>query len=311
MEETLESEQTKSSTTETTTSKTTVHAGKRHCGLSKLQKRNPALLVLRGAETGLRIALSSERVSLGRTIDADIVLNDKLISRRHCEVVWDEKCGTFRVIDLDSTNGTIVNNQPITSFEVADGDKIFIGSSILKFVLEDEVDNESGQLFDRLMFQDDLTGLVVPRRFNNDLRVHLQSAKVLAKSIGMLMMDLDGLKKVNDAHGHHVGANSISEVGKIIGVICNDLGEACRYGGDEFVAYLLEVDKQAALEVGEKIRSAVKDHIFRQDDLELRLSISIGLAMFPDDANTAEALTRAADAALYRAKAKGRDVVSD
>ena len=49
----------------------------------------------------------------------------------------------------------------------------------------------------------------------------------------------------------------------------------------------------------------------RQDDLELRLSISIGVAMFPDDANTAEALTRAADAALYRAKAKGRDVVSD
>ncbi len=87
MEETL---QTKSSTTETTTSKTTVHAGKRQCGLSKLQTRNPALLVLRGAETGLRIALSSERLSLGRTIDADIVLNDKLISRRHCEVVWDE-----------------------------------------------------------------------------------------------------------------------------------------------------------------------------------------------------------------------------
>jgi diguanylate cyclase (GGDEF)-like protein len=303
VEETLE--------TETTTSKTTVHDGTRHCGLQKLQKRSPALLVLRGAETGLRIALTSERVSLGRTIDADIVLNDKLISRRHCEVVWDENCGTFRVIDLDSTNGTFVNDRAITSCEVVDGDKIFIGSTILKFVLEDEVDNESGQLFDRLMFQDDLTGLVVPRRFNNDLRVHLQSAKVLAKSVGLLMMDLDGLKQVNDAYGHHVGAASISEVGKIIGVICNDLGEACRYGGDEFVAYLLEVDKRGALEVGEKIRSAVKEHVFRQDDLELRLSISIGVAVFPDDAKTAEALARAADAALYRAKEKGRDRVSD
>jgi two-component system cell cycle response regulator len=161
------------------------------------------------------------------------------------------------------------------------------------------------------MFQDDLTGLVVPRRFNNDLRVHLQSAKVLAKSIGLLMMDLDGLKKVNDAHGHHVGAHSISEVGKIIGAICNDLGEACRYGGDEFVAYLLEVDKVAALDGGEKIRCAVRDHVFRQDDLELRLSISIGVATFPGDGTTADVLTRAADAALYRAKEKGRDVVSD
>ncbi len=297
--------------TETTTSKTTVRNKVMQGGQYKLEKSNPALLVLRGVETGLRISISSERVSLGRTVDADIVLNDKLVSRVHCEVVWDPTCDTFRVIDLDSTNGTFVNNRAITSCEVVDGDKIFIGSTILKFVLEDEVDNESGQLFDKLMFQDDLTGLVVARRFNNDLRVHLQSAKALAKPVALLMMDLDGLKQVNDTHGHPVGAYVIAQTGKVIGEICNELGEACRFGGDEFVAYLLEADKERALQVGRQIRDAVKNQVFEKDGLELRLTISIGVATFPADATKAESLTSAADAALYRAKEKGRDTVSD
>ena len=202
-----------------------------------LDKRIPTLLVLRGAETGLRITIAKDRVTLGRTIDADIVLNDKMISRCHAEIVWDPESGSFGVIDLNSTNGTFLNNRPIERSEIQDGDKLFVGSTILKFVLEDQVESESGQLFDKLMFQDDLTGLVVRRRFDNDLRVHLQSARALGRSVSLLMMDMDGLKKVNDSHGHPVGAFVISEVGKIIGGICNELGQACRYGGDEFIAY--------------------------------------------------------------------------
>ena len=275
-----------------------------------LDKKIPTLLVLRGSETGLRITIAKERVTLGRTIDADIVLNDKMISRCHAEIAWDPECGSFAVIDLDSTNGTIVNNRKIERCEVQDGDKIFLGSTILKFVLEAQVDNESGQIFDKLMFQDDLTGLVVRRRFDNDLRVHLQSARALGRPISVLMMDMDGLKGVNDSHGHPVGAFVISEVGKIIGEVCNPLGQACRYGGDEFIAYLLDVSQEEALMVGESVRDKIRGHQFCKDGLELRLSISIGVATFPRDGGDAEEVTRAADQALYRAKEKGRDTVS-
>ena len=278
--------------------------------LRALDKRIPTLLVLKGADTGLRIAIKNNRVSLGRTIDADIVLNDSLISQCHAEIICDWETGTYTVIDLDSTNGTFVNDRAIDRREVTDGDKIFLGSTILKFTLEDQVESESGQLFDKLMFEDDLTGLVVRRRFDNDLRVHLQSAKALAKPISLLMMDLDGLKQINDTHGHPVGAAVISGAGKLIGGICNQLGQACRYGGDEFIAYLLEVNKDDAVKVAASICEAVRNHAFQKDDLRLKVSISIGAATFPADGMTAEAVAHAADEALYRAKKNGRDGVS-
>ncbi len=275
-----------------------------------LDKKIPTLLVLRGAETGLRIAVKQSRVTLGRTIDADIVLNDRLISRQHAELTIDAESGVYRLVDLGSTNGTFVNDRVIDCCDLTDGDKIFVGSTILKFVLEDEVDSASGELFDKLMFEDDLTGLVVRRRFDNDLRVHLQSARALGKSISLLMMDMDGLKAINDTHGHQVGAFVIAETGKKIGSICNELGQACRYGGDEFIAYLLEVTKDEAAGVAERVCEAVRAHSLQFNDLELYVSISIGVATFPEDATTVETLTKAADAALYRAKGAGRDRVS-
>ena len=276
-----------------------------------LEKKVPTLVVLRGAEAGLRIPLVDESASLGRTIDADIVLHDDLISRRHAKVVHNPKSGSFSLVDLDSTNGTMLNNQRIQQAELRDGDKIFLGSTILKFVLQDDVEVESNELVDRLMFKDDLTGLVVKRRFYNELKMHLQGATTSGASLSVLMMDMDGLKQVNDTHGHAVGAFIISEVGKKIGQLCNATGQACRFGGDEFVAYLRDAPKEDAMQVGEAIRVLIKKTTFERDGLNHRVTISIGVATFPDDARTMEALTEAADQALYRAKGKGRNIVSD
>ena len=276
-----------------------------------LEKKVPTLLVLRGSDAGLRIPLVKESVTMGRTIDSDIVFHDDLISRRHAMIVRDVNAGTYSLVDLDSTNGTAVNSAKVARVELKDGDKIFLGSTILKFVLQDDVESESSELVDRLMFQDDLTGLVVKRRFYNDLKLQIGAAGAGGAALSIFMMDLDGLKKVNDSHGHPVGAFIISEVGKKIGEICNPRGQACRYGGDEFIAYLRETSKEVAFQLGDAICKAIKSHVFEKDALQLRVSISIGVASFPDDGRTLETLTRAADEALYRAKAKGRDRVSD
>jgi diguanylate cyclase (GGDEF)-like protein len=191
-----------------------------------------------------------------------------------------------------------------------DGDKIFVGQTILKFTFEDDVDVESGALVDRFLFEDDLTGLVVKRRFYNELGIRLEIAKSSGSALAVLMMDMDGLKSVNDRHGHSFGAFVISEAGKRIGAICNPLGQACRYGGDEFIAYLTDHDVAAALGIGEAICEVVRGTPFVKDGVELKLSISIGVAAFPDGGNTVEILNRAADEALYRAKDKGRNQVS-
>jgi diguanylate cyclase (GGDEF)-like protein len=276
-----------------------------------LEKKVPTLLVLRGSDAGLRIPLVKESVTMGRTIDSDIVFHDDLISRRHAMIVHDLAAGTYSLVDLDSTNGTAVNSVKVGRVDLKDGDKIFLGSTILKFVLQDDVESESSELVDRLMFQDDLTGLVVKRRFYNDLKLQIGAAGAGGVSLSVFMMDLDGLKKINDSHGHPVGAFIISEVGKKIGDMCNPRGQACRYGGDEFIAYLRETPKTDAFQLGETICKAIKAHVFEKDALQLRVSISIGVAAYPEDGKTLETLTRAADEALYRAKAKGRDRVSD
>ncbi len=278
---------------------------------ARLDKKIPTLLVLKGVDAGLRIPLTKDSLSIGRTVEADLVFHDEQISRRHALISLDAGANAFILTDLGSTNGTFVNDRPVTKCELKDGDKIFVGTTILKFVLQDEVESESGEIVDRLMFQDDLTGLVVKRRFYNELKIQLHYAGVQAKPLSVMMMDMDGLKKINDTHGHPTGAYIISEVGKIIGRICNQSGQACRYGGDEFVAYLLGSSKADAMQIGEAIRVAVKDHVFQKDGNDLRVSISIGVAAFPENGRSLETITKAADEALYRAKAKGRDTVSD
>ena len=276
----------------------------------QLEKKLPTLLVLRGGDTGLRIPLTRDSLTLGRTVESDLVFHDEQISRRHVTISLDPGSGKYSLVDLGSTNGTFLNDRPVTRSELQDGDKIFIGSTILKFVLQDEVESESGELVDRLMFQDDLTGLVVKRRFCSELKIQLDHSRVHEKPLSFFMMDLDGLKKINDTHGHSTGAHIISEAGKIIGNICNKNGQACRYGGDEFIAYSLDLSKLGALELGEAIRKTIKDQVFEKDRVQLRLSISIGVATFPEDGRSPDELSKAADEALYRAKARGRDAVS-
>jgi len=273
-------------------------------------KKLATLFVLRGPDAGLRIPLTKLSVTVGRTLESDLVLDDEQVSRRHAMISHDPATNSYILTDLGSTNGTYVNDRPVTTSELKDGDKIFLGGNILKFVLQDEVDSESGELVDRLLFQDDLTGLVVKRRFYRDLELRILSSSAQNGELSVLMMDMDGLKQINDTHGHMMGAFVISEVGKVLGEMCNRNGQACRYGGDEFIAYLLNAPKAVAIEMGQKICDTVRNQVFVKDSIQVRASISVGVSTFPEDGKTIDVLVRAADEALYRAKGKGRDRVS-
>jgi diguanylate cyclase (GGDEF)-like protein len=109
-----------------------------------------------------------------------------------------------------------------------------------------------------------------------------------------------------------VGAYTISEVGRLIGRVVAPLGNggaACRFGGDEFAAFLPGVDKNGGKVVGEEIRKTVAAHRFEKDGVIVHPTISIGVAAFPVDAKSPDLLMRKADEALYRAKKTGRDRV--
>jgi diguanylate cyclase (GGDEF)-like protein len=236
-------------------------------------------------------------------------LRDGRISRRHCILRFRE--GAYWIEDLGSTNGTQVNGRPITEpYKLSGGDQIFVGCTVIKFTLVDHTEENYLRRMERLVGTDALTGLVAKHRFDAALAEALRTAHMTRRPLSVLMMDMDGLKQVNDTHGHHAGANTISCVGKIIADFFRGRGEACRFGGDEFSAYLPGVDIQHAVSVGEQICEVVRTTSFPFKDIDIRVSISIGVAELLPEIATMEQLLHLADQALYRAKRAGRDRVS-
>jgi two-component system, cell cycle response regulator len=274
--------------------------------------RVPVLIVVHGQEIGRRYLLNEARLLIGRhPRRADLVIEGDLeVSSRHATLILRE--GRYSVEDLGSLNQTILNGARLESETLlADGDKLLIGATILKFTYQDVLDKDFHVQVEKLINIDELTGLIIKRAFDRKLGWALALAEEEGTSLSVLMMDMDGLKRINDSHGHHVGAGTIAEVGHILAGIMKPLGEVTRFGGDEFTAFVRGAAKEEGLAVGEQIRAAVEAHRFEIAGVVVSPTISIGVAALPDDGDEAAELVRAADAALYRAKAAGRNRVSE
>ena len=191
-----------------------------------------------------------------------------------------------------------------------DGEKIFIGETVLRFALADEMDVDFHSEVATLVSTDPLTGLPSKRRFDQAFEFALESASLGASPLGLLMMDMDGVKQINDTHGHLFGAHVIGETGKLIAKVIGAKGEACRFGGDEFSAFLPGHDAAAAIAISETIRKSVETAGFEKDGIPLRPTISIGVACYPEAGTDSLVLVDKADKALYRAKEQGKNRVA-
>jgi len=282
--------------------------------------RRPALVFLRGELMAVPIPLERREVTLGRALDADIRVNDSRASRLHARITTehDESGGEtrYRLKDLGSTNGTILNGRAIDEALLGDGDKFVIGDQLIRFEMLDEIDREFQQQIHRLLVHDELTGLLTSKSFFSELRREAAHAEAESIRFCVLMMDLDHFKEVNDTYGHLVGSETLEEVGLVIKNSLRAGDVAARFGGEEFAAFLLDADYSQALVAAERVRSAIEKHEFpavrRGSDEENRthrMTISIGIAAFPDDAREPIQLVDKADAALYAAKRGGRNRV--
>ena len=139
------------------------------------------------------------------------------------------------------------------------------------------------------------------RRFDEEFNRHVAVALSSKSALTMLMMDMDGLKRINDSYGHPFGAHSITETGKIIKTVMSSKGFASRFGGDEFMAFLPNTPVDKAREIAEEIRRNVERHNYEKDDAKFTLTISIGLAGLKEN-DTPETLIKRADEALYLSK---------
>ena len=162
---------------------------------------------------------------------------------------------------------------------------------------------------ERLAVTDGLTGVFNHRRFQEALEAELLRSERHKRPMGVLMIDVDFFKKVNDAMGHPAGDELLRQLAVALGQDLRQTDLIARYGGEEFGVLLPETTKAEAMQVGERMRAAVEEKVNTGTLWPMRITVSIGVASFPEDGKSPEDLLVAADQALYQAKRQGRNRV--
>jgi diguanylate cyclase (GGDEF)-like protein len=161
---------------------------------------------------------------------------------------------------------------------------------------------ENARLFERvrhLAVSDPLTGLANYRRLLDVLENETERSDRTGRPFSVLLLDLDGLKLINDSYGHLVGSRAICRLADVLRIHCRAIDTAARYGGDEFALVLPESQDEEARRVANRIREVMSN-----DDEPPRLSASIGIATYRGDGERIETLLSEADKDLYAEKAK-------
>lgn len=157
---------------------------------------------------------------------------------------------------------------------------------------------------------DSLTGLLNHQASKSQLKLEVERAQRYFRSVAILMLDVDGFKEFNDTYGHPQGDVVLISLSRILRSAVRTVDHVGRYGGEEFIIILPETGRSDAQILAERIRATIAAQWFPVgDDQEVRRTVSIGVAGYPDDAMDAEQLIQHADDALYRAKRAGRNCV--
>jgi diguanylate cyclase (GGDEF)-like protein len=169
----------------------------------------------------------------------------------------------------------------------------------------------ANQRLEKLAITDGLTNLHNHRFFHERLSLEAERSQRSRHELALLMVDVDHFKLYNDRHGHPAGDVVLRQVAQLLaeGRRANDI--VARYGGEEFALILVDTPKGQAAELGERLRQRIAAHAFPHGDEQPggKLTVSVGVAAMPDDAQTSAALLDAADSALYAAKRAGRNRV--
>lgn len=170
----------------------------------------------------------------------------------------------------------------------------------------------NAQLFEQahhLSVTDSLTELMNRRQFFEVARTELERSRRYRRSLSAMMIDVDHFKTINDTYGHAVGDLALREVARRIKHSVRSVDVVARYGGEEFIVLMPEIALQEACQVAERVRRSVSDEPIEEDTLEIRVTLSIGVAGIDEQSSNMDILIRYADLALYNAKMSGRNRV--
>jgi two-component system cell cycle response regulator len=246
-------------------------------------------------------------VLLGRDPSCDLVLDLDDVSRHHARILPE---GTGHVLtDLGSTNGTFVGDERVTRRVLRAGDLLRVGSALVRYLAAGDPESAYHDELARRAREDALTCLPNRATFDEAIAEAFATSRRHGAPLAVLVLDIDHFKGVNDRHGHAAGDLVLRELARLLAPLVRGAELLARVGGEELAVVLPGADRAAALAAGERMRAAVAAHEFRFGGERVPVTLSAGAAVLePGDADGPALLARA-DAALYSAKASGRDAV--
>ena len=255
---------------------------------------------------GRYINLTGDAVTLGRDDQCSMTFDDGAVSRQHAKI---EKVGDrYVVTDLGSRNGTFVNDQAVPSQTLADGDRVRVGHQILKFFAADRFEEQYYERIYKMMTTDGLTEAYNRRYLVDILDRDIARSRRTGHPLSVMMIDLDGFKRVNDSYGHPVGDDLLHQLCERVRSVLRSDELLARYGGEEFTVLLAHSAEAEAKIAAERVRKTVAQTPFFVGGFEISLTVSIGLATSRGERPAADLLADA-DRNLYLAKHRGRNRV--
>ena len=272
--------------------------------------RNPCLVHIypTGPGMGSRHSLANCPVVIGRNADCEICILDNSVSRRH--VCIEFRGDEYYAVDLQSMNGTLVNNVPTTECKLEDGDYLRVGNCIYRFLSGGNVEADYHEEIYRLTIIDALTEIHNKRYLLEFLDRELVRAARHDRHLALVLFDIDRFKAINDEFGHLCGDLTLRELAGCVKKEIRQDELFARYGGEEFAIALPETSLDEARAAAERIRQLVEAHPFVYGDRTYQVTISLGVAATKGaEVIRSEDLIHRADEKLYQAKREGRNRV--
>jgi diguanylate cyclase (GGDEF)-like protein len=261
-----------------------------------------------GPGMGSRYTLGDAPLILGRDTDCDICINDQSVSRRHVRI--QPGIDGHYAVDLQSTNGTFVNDRPASMYKLKDGDYLRVGNWIFRYLAGGNVEAEYHEEIYRLTIIDALTGIHNKRSLLDFLDRELARSARHNRPLSLILFDLDHFKAVNDKLGHLAGDHTLRELASSVKAVVRREELFARYGGEEFAVALPETTKDGAFQMAKRLRELIEKKTFQYEGQTFQITISLGVVSTEGDENlTPNELVRQADEKLYQAKNSGRNRV--
>jgi len=272
-------------------------------------EKRPCLVMIRGDFIGQVYELTGDVTTIGRSDGVDLVVSDSSISRKHATITREEK--GFFLSDLGSTNGSFVNKESVDKpLPLAEGDKVALGHVVFKFTYQDADDTEYHSMLRNMAIKDGLTRVYNKRYFSEVLEKECEYNRRNHVGLCVILLDIDHFKQINDTWGHPAGDSILKNLAQLIDSEARGYDVFARYGGEEFVFLLRGSPLLAAVQLAERVRKEVEEQVFVYDNLDLKITISLGVAFWDGESPmVAVELVEAADRRLYEAKESGRNKV--